>query len=264
LRSGPALVYLHESWPVGCGVASFCHKETFMRRQVLVILALVALGALLIGCYGSQNTAPSENSFYEQGLVDKAAVVVRGMRQDPKFRHIEVYLKNAKGVLVLPSVIKAGFLYGGQGGNGVLLAREANGAWSSPAFYTLGGGSFGLQIGVQEAAIVLVFMNDKAFKSAIDTGLTIGADATVAAGTAGVTGEVASPHSFKDVYYFADVGGLFAGLSLEGGVIHERDGLNKAYYGQIYTPRQIVLEHKVEARGAAMLKEALTVPARAK
>lgn len=71
-----------------------------MRRQVLGVLALVALvalGTLLAGCYGSQNTAPSEGSHYEQGLVDKAAVVVRGMRQDPKFKHIEVYLKNAKG-----------------------------------------------------------------------------------------------------------------------------------------------------------------------
>lgn len=235
-----------------------------MRRQVLVILALVALGALLTGCYGAHNAPPPENSHYEQGLVDKAAVVVRGMRQDPAFKHIEVYLKNAKGVLVLPSVIKAGFIYGGQGGNGVLLARGTDGAWSSPAFYTLGGGSFGLQIGVQEAAIVLVFMNDKAFKSALDTGLTLGADATAAAGTAGITGEVASTHVFKDVYYFADVGGLFAGLSLEGGVIHVREGLNKAYYGKIYTPREIVLEHKVDAKGAVMLKEALTVPAKGK
>lgn len=235
-----------------------------MRRMVLMAFAILSLAALLTGCYGAYNTSAPETSVYEQGLVDKAAVVVRGMRQDPKFKHIEVYLKNAKGVLVLPSVIKAGFIYGGQGGNGVLLARGADGAWSAPAFYTLGGGSIGLQIGVQEAAIVLVFMNDKAFKAAIDTGLTIGADATAAAGTAGITGEVASPHSFKDVYYFADVGGLFAGLSLEGGVIHVREGLNKAYYGQIYTPRQIVLEHKVDARGATMLKEALTVPERAK
>ena len=232
-----------------------------MRRLVLAVLALAAL---LTGCYGAHSSGSPETPHYEQGLVDKAAVVVRGMRQDPKFRHIEVYLKNAKGVLVLPSVIKAGLIYGGQGGNGVLLARGDDGAWSSPAFYTLGGGSIGLQIGVQEAAIVLVFMNDKAFKSAIDSGLTLGADATAAAGTAGVTGEVASTHVFKDVYYFADVGGLFAGLSLEGGVIHVREGLNKAYYGQIYTPRQIVLEHKVDARGAALLKEALTVPAKDK
>lgn len=232
-----------------------------MRRMILVVLALAAL---LTGCYGAHNAPPSGTSHYEQGLVDKAALVVRGMRQDPSFKHIEVYLRQAKGVLVLPSVIKAGFIYGGQGGNGVLLARGADGAWSSPAFYTLGGGSIGLQIGVQEAAIVLVFMNDKAFKSAIDTGLTLGADATAAAGTAGVTGEVASTHVFKDVYYFADVGGLFAGLSLEGGVIHVREGLNKAYYGQIYTPRQIVLEHKVDASGATLLKEALTVPAKGK
>ena len=107
-------------------------------------------------------------------------------------------------------------------------------------------------------------MNDKAFKSALDTGLTLGADATVAAGTDGLTGEVASTHVFKDVYYFADVGGLFAGVSLEGGVIHVRDGLNKTYYGKTLTPREIVLERKVDAPGANQLKAALSVPPKAK
>jgi len=234
-----------------------------MRKIMLAVLSLFLLG-LLAGCYGVHNASSPNPAHYEQGLVDKSAAVVRSMRADPSFRQIDVYLKNARGVLVLPSVIKAGFIYGGQGGNGVLLAREADGSWSSPAFYTLGGGSIGLQIGVQEAAIVLVFMNDKAFKSAIDTGLTLGADATVAAGTEGLTGEVASTHVFKDVYYFADVGGLFAGVSLEGGVIHERDGLNKTYYGQALTPRQIVLERKADVPDARGLKDALTTSAKGK
>lgn len=235
-----------------------------MRKFLLAASTLLLLG-LLAGCYGAHGTGGESNpAHYEQGLVDKSAAVVRGMRADPSFRQIDVYLKNARGVLVLPSVIKAGLIYGGQGGNGVLLAREASGEWSSPAFYTLGGGSIGLQIGVQEAAVVLVFMNDKAFKSALDTGLTLGADATVAAGTEGLTGEVASTHVFKDVYYFADVGGLFAGVALEGGVIHVREGLNKNYYGQNLTPRQIVLERKADAPSAQPLKDALTVRPKAK
>ena len=234
-----------------------------MRKILLAALTLSLLG-LLAGCYAAHNTANPEPAFYEQGLVDKAASVVRSMRADPQFRHIDVYLKNARGVLILPSVIKAGLIYGGQGGNGVLLAREADGGWGSPAFYTLGGGSIGLQIGVQEAAIILVFMNDKALKAAIDTGLTLGADATAAAGTAGITGEVASTHVFKDVYYFADVGGLFAGISLEGGVISTREGLNKTYYGRSLTPRQILLEHMASSPGAAHLREALVVPVKAK
>jgi len=233
-------------------------------RKFLPAMSLLLLLGLLGGCYGAHNTAESNPAHYEQGLVDKAAATVRGMRSDPTFRHLDVYLKNARGVLILPSVIKAGLIYGGQGGNGVLLSRAADGTWSSPAFYTLGGGSIGLQIGVQEAAIVLVFMNDKSFKSAIDTGLTLGADATVAAGTEGLTGEVASTHVFKDVYYFADVNGLFAGISLEGGVIHVRDGLNKTFYGQSLTPREIVLDRKVDAATARALKESLIVVPKAK
>lgn len=229
-------------------------------RKALLVLTLLLLASGLTGCYGAHSVGESNPAHYEQGLVDKATATVRSMRTDPAFRNIEVYLRHARGVLVLPSVIKAGLIYGGQGGNGVLLSRSAGGVWSSPAFYTLGGGSIGLQIGVQEAAIVLVFMNDKALNSAIDTGLTLGADATVAAGTEGLTGEVASTHVFKDVYYFADVGGLFAGVSLEGGVIHVRDGLNRTYYGQSLSPRQILLERRVDAPNARQLKEALTVP----
>jgi len=232
-----------------------------MRRILLTVTTLLVL-VLLSGCYGAHSGSGGNPAHYEQGLVDKSAAVVRAMRADPAFRQIDVYLKNARGVLILPSVIKAGLIYGGQGGNGVLLGRDASGSWSSPAFYTLGGGSIGLQIGVQEAAIVLVFMNDKAFKSAIDTGLTLGADATVAAGSEGLTGEVASTHAFKDVYYFADVGGLFAGVSLEGGVLHTREGLNKTYYGQTLTPRQIVLERKADVPAAQGLKNALVVPAK--
>ena len=232
-----------------------------MRKILMTVAALLALG-LLAGCYGAHSGSGSTPAHYEQGLVDKSAAVVRAMRADPAFRQIDVYLKNARGVLVLPSVIKAGLIYGGQGGNGVLLARDAGGSWSSPAFYTLGGGSIGLQIGVQEAAIVLVFMNDKAFNSAIDTGMTLGADATVAAGAEGLTGEVATTHAFKDVYYFADVGGLFAGVSLEGGVIHTRDGLNSSYYGRALTPREIVLERKADAPAAQALKDALSVSGR--
>lgn len=229
-------------------------------RKALLVLTLLLLAGGLAGCYGAHSVGESNPAHYEQGLVDKATATVRSMRTDPAFRNIEVYLRHARGVLVLPSVIKAGLIYGGQGGNGVLLSRSSGGVWSSPAFYTLGGGSIGLQIGVQEAAIVLVFMNDKALNSAIDTGLTLGADATVAAGTEGLTGEVASTHVFKDVYYFADVGGLFAGVSLEGGVIHVRDGLNRTYYGQSLSPRQILLERRVDAPNARQLKEALTVP----
>jgi len=234
-----------------------------MRKTLLAASALLAL-LLLGGCYGAHNLSDGNSPHYEQGLVDKSAAVIRSMRTSPSFKHIEIYLRNARGVLIFPSVIKAGLIYGGQGGNGVLLAKGADGVWSAPAFYTLGGGSIGLQIGVQEAAIVLVFMNDKALKAAIDTGLTIGADATAAAGTLGATGEVASTHVFKDVYYFADVGGLFAGLSLEGGVIHVREGLNKAYYGHDLTPRQILLEHQGEARGSESLREALVVPHKAR
>jgi SH3 domain-containing YSC84-like protein 1 len=233
-----------------------------MRKILLMVLSLFCFG-LLAGCYGAHGLSIDNNDNYEQGLVDKAAQTVRSMRSNQKFRNLDTYLRYARGVLVLPGVIKAGLIYGGQGGNGVLLERDKDG-WSAPAFYTLGGGSFGLQIGVQETAIVLVFMNENALRSAIETGLTLGADATVAAGSEGLSGDVSSTHVFKDVYYFADVNGLFVGVSLEGGVIHVRDDLNKSYYGRDITPREILLDHKVDAPRARTLKSMLTVTLRSR
>ena len=232
-----------------------------MHRTFALICGVI-LAAALAGCYGFHDTTPSSGVSYQQSLIDKAAVTVRSMRASSQAGSLGFFLKHARGVLIFPGIVKAGFIYGAEGGNGVLLAKDAGGRWSAPAFYTLVGGSFGLQAGVQEASVALVFMNDQALRGAVRSGLKLGADVSLAAASEGAKGEASTTTAFKDVYYFADVGGLFAGVSLDGSVIKVRGSLNEKYYGYGATPEAIVLERRFDHPGTQVLKNALSAAAR--
>lgn len=229
-------------------------------RHLLLISAMLAGSAsvVLSGCSRQgEAMAPASGVSAEQQIVDRAAHALSTMRADPDFRALDGYLPRAKGVLIFPRVIKAALLFGGEGGNGVLLARGADGSFSAPAFYSIGGGSVGLQLGYQEAAIVLLLMNDSTLMSVIDGGIKLGADASIAAGTVGNTGKSRSATTAADVIQFADVGGVFAGVSLDGAVIEERNSFNRRYYGEQATPRSILLERSVDSGGADVIRQAL-------
>jgi lipid-binding SYLF domain-containing protein len=153
-------------------------------------------------------------------------------------------------------VIRAAVLFGGEGGNGVLVARAPDGGWSAPAFYSIGGGSVGLQLGYREATVVLLLMNDSTLLSVIDGGLTLGADATVAAGTVGEAGTARSTRSAADILQFVAVGGVFAGVSFDGAVLEERDSFNRRYYGPEATTHSIVIGRTLDTPGADVIRRA--------
>ncbi|MGE0086633.1 MAG: lipid-binding SYLF domain-containing protein [Desulfococcaceae bacterium] len=204
-------------------------------------------------------TGPAEEGYRspEQELVDAAAVAVKVMCDNPDNRSLNVLIDNASGVLIYPRIIRAGVMLGGEGGSGVLVARTADGNWSSPAFYVMGGGSMGFQIGMQRASVIMVFMNDRVLDSAIRTGVTVGADVSVSAGSAGADFSASSQTAFKDIYYFSNVEGLFAGISLEGHIINADHPANRNYYGEDATPEGILLENRFDNPGAAVLKDML-------
>jgi lipid-binding SYLF domain-containing protein len=228
-------------------------KTNVLRRSLVICIASL----LLFGCYreAAPNATPTSP---EQRIVDRAATAVTRMRASGNFDGMEYFFENARGVLVFPRLIKASFIFGGEGGNGVLLAKKSDGSWSAPAFYSLGAGSAGFQLGYQEATVVLFFMNDAAMMSAIDKGLTLGADASIAAGTIGKSGDATSTTTSQDLYQFSDVGGLFAGVSLDGTVLAGRPKFNQSYYGPSATTAGIVIQGQFDAPGAASLQAALT------
>ncbi|MDW7712181.1 MAG: lipid-binding SYLF domain-containing protein, partial [Deferrisomatales bacterium] len=134
------------------------------------------------------------------------------------------------------------------------------GAWSAPAFYTLGGASWGLQVGVQEVQMMLLFMNQKALESALTSGLKLGVDASVAAGPTGAGAEASTQTVLQDIYVFQSAGGLYAGVSVEGSVLAVRQKLNEELYGAGATPVSILIERKHDRPETAKLKEALAGP----
>ena len=227
-----------------------------MKRTTVLALAVTAL--LAVGACTRQ--APL--STQAEALVDKARWTVESFkpRQDKPLHLFAGMLKEAHGVVILPGVYKAGFLIGAEGGNGVLLARRPSGEWGYPAFYTMGGGSFGLQAGGQVSEVVLILRSPGAVRAVIEHQGKLGADIAVTAGTigAGMEGAVTT-NMGADIVVFADAAGLFGGASLEGSVLARRNDFNEAFYGPGATPETIVLEGAHANPKADALRDALVV-----
>lgn len=142
-------------------------------------------------------------------------------------------LNSAYGVAVIPNVIKIGLGIGGRHGKGVLVVRDDSGTWSDPVFVSLTGGSFGWQIGAQSTDIILVFKTRRSVEGLTGGKLTLGADASVAAGPVGRHAEAATDIQLKsEVYSYSRNRGLFAGVALEGTAITIDEDANAAFYGR--------------------------------
>lgn len=196
----------------------------------------------------------------QQDLVDRATLTVqevigRGNGQQPPLQ----LLRKARAILVCPRVFRAGFIFGGQGGDCVLVARDGGGSWSYPAFYSMGAGSFGLQAGIQDAEVTLMIMTDRGLRAIIDDQFKIGADASVAFVNmgGGVEGSTTSAVG-ADIVAFERTRGLFAGIALNGSLIGARSGWNQAYYGRPYATQQIVLQMQARNPAADPLRAVLT------
>src|SRR5688572_13294405 len=149
----------------------------------------------------------------------KAARVFREIMDTPDKGIPRDLLENAECVAVFPSVIQAGFIVGGRGGRGVASCRTTEG-WSAPAFFTLGGGSIGLQIGAQSTDFVMLFMNTDGLNSLLSNEFTLGGDASVAAGPVGrQAGASTDLKLTAKILSYSRSKGLFAGLELKGVVV---------------------------------------------
>ena len=218
----------------------------------VVAFATILAAILLVAATPGAMAGDKEDA---QGIVDKARITFGGLMADNNYKWMREHLKDAKAVLIYPSVLKAGFILGGSGGTGVLLAREGKtGEWSNPAFYTLGSVSFGLQIGGEAAEVVVLVMSQKGMDSLLTSKFKLGGDASVALGPmgGGAKGDVTA-----DFLSFAKSKGLYAGLNLDGSYIDVRENLNAAYYGKAVTPVDIIDKKTVSNPAAVPLREDL-------
>ena len=218
--------------------------KTILRTLVLVMLVAAT---------------PALASSEEQQLVDQARIAVEQMRADPTLESFPALLAEAKAVLVVPELVKAGFIFGGEGGYGVLLVRDPEtGEWSPPAFYTMAAASVGLQIGVQVSKVLFLIMTEGGLEAMMSDKLTLGADASIAAGPIGAGIEASTTFNAEvDIYSFAHTKGLFGGVSFEGAVLVPDDDANEAYYGKAVAARGVVILGDVENSATDGLRNAL-------
>ncbi|BDV43002.1 hypothetical protein GURASL_19250 [Geotalea uraniireducens] len=221
---------------------------------------LLAIALAAVQIFGVIAPAHASDLTEAQGLVDRAKATFNDFMADSNYSWLHDHLKEAKGVLIFPQVIKGGFFIGGSGGSGLLAVRdEKTGDWSQPAFYTIGSVSFGLQIGGEAAEVVMMVMDQKGIDSLLSSSIKLGGSVSIALGPvgAGAKGTVTA-----DIISFARSKGLYAGLDLVGSVLEVRDSLNNAYYGKKVRPVAIVIERKVSNPESAGLLAVLRRAAR--
>jgi lipid-binding SYLF domain-containing protein len=169
----------------------------------------------------------------QEARLNTSTRVLTELMQMPEQNIPTWLLERAHAVAVIPAVIKVGLGVGGRRGKGVLVVRKDNGQWSNPVFVNLTGGSFGFQVGVQSTDVVLVFTSRQSIEGIVGGKVTLGADASVAAGPVGRQSSAATDVGLTaQVYSYSRAQGLFAGVALDGSAMTIDHKSNESFYGR--------------------------------
>src|SRR5216683_1790994 len=201
-------------------------------------ISLLAIGVIcLMGTYASAGTARQDTVKRLQSSVE----VLHAVMATPDKGIPEEVLSNAKCILVVPDLIKGGFIFGGKHGRGVASCRTAEG-WSAPAFVSVGGGSWGLQIGVEGVDLVMLVMNEKGLEHLLSSKFQISGEGSAAAGPVGRHASAGTDWKLNtEMLTYSRSKGAFAGLTLEGAVVEEDNDSTIAIYGNNVPFRKILL-----------------------
>lgn len=197
-----------------------------MRLLLAVLLVFAAQGV-------QAKTTPEQRT-------QSATKVLKEMSKIPENSIPERLLAEAYAIAVVPDLAKAGFVFGGRYGKGLISIRGKDGAWSNPNYINLAGGSFGFQAGVQKSDLILVFTSPAGVESIIKGKFTLGADAAVAAGPVGRNVQASTDEKLNaEIYSYSRSRGLFAGVSVDGSAITIDTEDNEKMYGDMISPRSI-------------------------
>ncbi len=208
-----------------------------MKRIALVLAALLMLSGVVF--------AEADRDKQIERL-ESAGDVFNDIMSAPDRGIPEEIFATAKCVAVVPSMLKGGFVFGGEYGRGVASCRNENG-WSAPAFFGVGGGSFGLQIGGQAVDLVMLIMNEHGMKNLLSSKFKLGADASAAAGPVGRHAEGMTDWQMRaEVLTYSRARGAFAGVTLNGAVIKQAQNDTRLFYGRMI-PYRMLLNGSVPA-----------------
>ena len=200
------------------------------------LLAAVAVLLLL------SSTPFAQQESDEARRVREAATVFDEIMRAADSAIPDAILGNADGIAVFPGTVRAGFIVGGLRGRGILSSKR-EGVWSSPAFLTMTGGSFGLQIGGQAADVILVINDERGLEQLVRNQFTLGADAAVAAGPVGRDAKAATDLQLRaQILSYSRARGVFAGITINGSTVRQDLDANERFYGKRLETKQIVFE----------------------
>jgi lipid-binding SYLF domain-containing protein len=220
--------------------------------MMMLRLSRLAASAMLLGAAFAAPMAHAATD--QQNLVDRARMTIDDVHRDKAFGNAPDLLHKARAILIVPRLYKGGFFVGGEGGDGVLMARVPHG-WSEPAFYAIGSASFGLQIGLEQSEVVMFIMSQKALDAVLRNEFKIGANAGLAVVTLGSSVGAATTSAVgADIVVWASSSGAYAGISLDGSIIKSRPDWDRDYYGRSVTTRDIIFRSQANNPGAAGLR----------
>ena len=206
--------------------------------MLTTLTRLLVVGLALHLCAGQ---ALAQHDEIER--LENATAVFEEIMQAPDNAIPRAILEKAAAVAIIPNTVKAGFIFGGHRGKGVISARNEQGEWSQPAFLTLTGGSFGLQIGGQSVDLILVVMNRRGLEKLLQNEFKIGGDASVVVGPLGRDTEASTDLTMRaEILSYSRTRGLFAGITLKGSTLTADRDANERFYGYPFGSAQLVLE----------------------
>jgi SH3 domain-containing YSC84-like protein 1 len=209
------------------------------KKGLMMFTRARSLGAaVLLAMILAVPVAHAQSS--QQVTVDGARKVLADLRHDKEFGNAAHLMRQARAVLIVPKLLKGGFIVGGEGGDGVLMVHNHNG-WSDPAFYAIGAASFGLQAGLEQSEMILLIMTQKGLNGVLHDQFKIGAQAgisvvTLGSGVEGAVGGVSPP----DIIVWSSSTGLYGGLTLDGSVIRGEPNQTSSFYGRPVNTRDIL------------------------
>ena len=203
-----------------------------VKKMKKTILTIALLGMSTLAWADSKEAAADR--------LEHAGAVLHEVMAAPDKGIPEEVLDHAKCIAVVPHMVKGGFVFGAEGGKGVATCRTANG-WSAPAFFTIGGGSWGLQIGVEGIDLVMIIQNDHGMQHLLSSKFQIGGDASAAAGPVGRHASADTDWKLNtEILTYSRAKGIFAGLTLNGQVVSRDDDAMDAMYGAGVSTRSVL------------------------
>lgn len=228
-----------------------------MKTIMQKLTAASAIGAAALGFATTSAYAQSD----QQVLVNQSVTTLSNFMRDPEMTWLQQNMGRAKAVLISPEIVKAGFIVGGSGGRGVLVAKDSGTRkWVGPAFYTLATASVGFQAGISSSETITLVMTDKGMNSLLSNSFKVGADASIAVGP---VGSGAKSDIMADLIAFSRSKGVYGGLNLDGTIVSTNDDWNNAYFGKPVLAPDILVRASVSNKDAAALLSAIASAATA-